>query len=545
MDKIRKNLNYIGLSLIFLALVSLRIWPHKKIISFILGGLGLAAIVVYIILNLSLLKQTLKRKSFLYSSNLILLIVLVLGILVVLNYLFAQYHHRFDFTQAKIHSLSDKSVKVLKNLDEEIRVKCFFREGNYNHSQMENLMELYTYHTNKIKYEFIDPDKNPGLVKRYDITEDGTTVLECQGNSNRITSVSEEDITNAIIKLTRERKKTIYFLEGHGENSIQQSEASGYSLAKKELEKLGYEVKTLTLALPNKFPEDTDLLIVPGPQKGLVPGELETIRSYLKKGGRVFFMIDPETSPGLNPLLTELGVKLENDLVVDTVSRLMGGDYFMPVVSEYEFHQITEDFRYATFFPYARSLKKLEQIPEGISVDILAKTSPNSWSERQLAQREVSFNEGKDEKGPVAVAAVGKVKPQPEEKEKTEEKEEEKKEEEKAQPEAKKEKQSAEEEKEGMAAEAEKEGRFAVFGDSDFISNRYYNLSGNGNFFLNTINWLTQEADLISIQPQTSQPRTIHLTPSQGRLLFFVSVIILPLIVLITGISVWVRRRKL
>ena len=89
----------------------------------------------------------------------------------------------------------------------------------------------------------------------------------------------------------------------------------------------------------------------------------------------------------------------------------------------------------------------------------------------------------------------------------------------------------------------EKEGRLAVFGDSDFASNAYYNLSGNGNFFLNTVNWLTEEADLISIQPKTSSPRTIQLTPSQGRMIFFTSIIILPLIVLITGISVWVRRR--
>ncbi|MBS3819564.1 GldG family protein [bacterium] len=529
MDKIKRNLNYIGLVLIFLALVTLRIWTHIKIIPLILGILGIASIIVYIILNLSLLKQSLKRKSFLYSSNLVLLIVIVLGIVVVLNYLFAQYHHRFDFTKANIHSLSDQSVKVVKNMDQKIRVKCFFRQGNYNRSKMENLMEIYAYHTNKLDYEFIDPDKNPGLVKRYEIKEDGTTVMEMGEKSNRITSTSEEDITNALIKLTRERKKTIYFLEGHGEASIEQSEASGYSLAKKELEKMGYQVEKLTMAFSKKFPEDAALLVVPGPQKGLLPQELETINNYLQKGGRVFFMVDPETSSGLEPFIENLGIQVQNDLIVDTVSRMMGGDYFMPVVNEYETHDITTDFRYATFYPYARSMKKMEEIPEGVSVNVLAKTSPNSWSERELEQKEVSFNKNKDKKGPLSVACVGTIELKTQ-KEDAEKKEREKK----PTP------------QEALPEKGKKEkGRFVVFGDSDFASNRYYNLSGNGNFFLNTVNWLTEEADLISIQPETSEPRTIRMTPSQGRLLFFVSVIILPLVVLIVGVSVWIRRRSL
>jgi ABC-type uncharacterized transport system involved in gliding motility auxiliary subunit len=218
----------------------------------------------------------------------------------------------------------------------------------------------------------------------------------------------------------------------------------------------------------------------------------------------------------------------------------MGGDYFMPIVSEYEYHEITSEFRYATFFPFARSVSVAEEKPEGISVDILAKTSTNSWSERQLTDREVTFNKDKDKEGPISIAAVVTVEPKEEEKqEPKEEKETEEEEKDKKDTEAKEEKQTEEAEK------IKQEGRLAVFGDSDFATNRYFNFSGNGNFFLNTVNWLTEEADLISIQPKTSSPRTIHMTATQGRILFFVSLIILPLIVLVTGISVWVRRRSL
>jgi len=164
--------------------------------------------------------------------------------------------------------------------------------------------------------------------------------------------------------------------------------------------------------------------------------------------------------------------------------------------------------------------------PDNINLSVLAKTSPNSWSERQLDERQVTFNKDKDKQGPISLAVVATMKIEAEKKE----------------AEAK---ETKEEAKTNPSSESQKEARLAVFGDSDFATNRYYNLSGNGNLFLNTVNWLTEEADLISIQPRTSSPHTINLSPSQARLLFFVSVIILPLIVLITGISVWLRRRAL
>ncbi|MCD6192392.1 MAG: Gldg family protein [Candidatus Aminicenantes bacterium] len=547
MEILRKYTNTVGLILVIAGLIALRIWTYKKYLGLSLIGVGLVALIVYFALNLSELKQSFRRKSFIYSSNLFLMIALVLGIVVIINIFLARHHYRFDFTEAKLHSLSDKSVQVLKNLNKEVTIRCFFREGNFNRSKMEDLLHIYAYHSGKIKYEFIDPDKNPGLVKRYEVSEDGTSIFECGDKESRITTTSEEDITNAIIKVTRERKKVIYFLEGHGEASIEDSEAGGYSQVKSELEKLGYEVKKLTLALADNFPKDLSLLVIPGPRKDLLPNELETIRNYLKRGGRVFFMIDPQSAPGLKPFLQEFGIQLEDDLVVDTVSRLLGGDYFMPVVSEYEYHPITRNFRYATFFPYARSVNVAEEKPEGVVVEALAKTSPNSWSERQLNQREVTFNQGQDVRGPINLAVVASISPPKENQSNKEtanqpnqeENKKENKNQEKSSPEEKASTEKTQEETK------QPEGRLAVFGDSDFVTNRYYNLSGNGNFFLNTVNWLTEEEDLISIQPKTQNPRTINMTPTQGRLLFFVSIIILPLLVLTIGLSIWLRRRTL
>jgi ABC-type uncharacterized transport system involved in gliding motility auxiliary subunit len=549
METIKKYLNYIGLALIVLAVLSIRIWPYKKTVALVLMVAGVIALAVYVALNLSALKRSFSRKAFLYSSNLLLIVVLVLAIVVLLNYFLSRHHYRADLTEGKLHSLSDQSIQVVKNLNKDVLVKCFFRESNYSRAKMENLLKIYAYHSNKIKSEFIDPDKNPGLVKNYKIDQDGTTVFEYGDKENRITATTEEDITNALIKVTRAQKKVIYFLEGHGEGSIEQTEDNGYSTVKAELEKLGYEVKKLTLALSETFPQDCALLVIPGPKKDLLPNELETIKNSIHRGGRVFFQVDPENAPGLTPYLSDFGIKLENDVVVDTVSRLFGGDYFMPVITEYESHEITRNFRYATFFPYARSVDAAEKKPEGVTISVLGKTSPNSWSERQLDQKQVTFDKEKDKQGPIPLAVVATIQIKTEEKlDETQKQTEAKAEPQKPDEQRAEDQIKAEEKKpeqKPAIPEAKKEGRLAVFGDSDFASNRYYNLSGNGNFFLNAVNWLTEESDLTSIQPKTSSPRMIQFTPSQGRIIFFVAVIILPLIILILGVSIWARRRSL
>jgi ABC-type uncharacterized transport system involved in gliding motility auxiliary subunit len=529
MNALKKNLNSAAAVLIALGLVLWAVWPQTKTSALIVAGLGVAALAAYIVLNRGSLAQKFQRKSLMYSGNLALIVVLVLAILGLADYFLSSHNHRWDFTAAKVHSLSDQSITVLRGLKTDVLFKSFFRESNYGRAAMENLLKLYAYHSPRVKYEFIDPDKNPSLVKRYGVTQDGTTVIEAGDKEGRVTTTTEEDLTNALIQATRAQKKVIYFLEGHGEASIGDSGDNGDSSVKAELEKLGYEVKTQTLALADRFPKDCALLVVPGPQKDLLPNEYETLKAYIAAGGRCLFMVDPETQTTLPAFLAGYGFKLENDLVVDTVSRLLGGDYFMPVVTEYEPHAITSKFSYATFFPYARSVEVGETKPEGATVTELAKTSPNSWSERELDQKQVKFDAAKDKQGPIGLAAVVSFKTTPAS----------------PAPASEASKPGQPEAAEAPKAAEGKEARLAVIGDSDFVRNHYYGLSGNGNFFLNVVNWLTEESDLISIQPKTQMPRTIQLTASQGRLLFLVSVVILPLAVLLMGISVWLRRRSL
>jgi len=388
------------------------------------------------------------------------------------------------------------------------------RGEHYSRAAVEHMCKLYARSSSHVQYEFIESDRNPGLMKRYNVSGDGILIFERGDRERRIAAYTEGDFTSAIIQLTRETTKTIYFLLSHGEASFEPSAGKSFSTAKAELEKMGYVVKPLNLAVSEQFPQDIDLLILPGPDNDLLPAELDSLRQHVLSGGRILFLLDPEVTPNLDSFLAEFGIILIDDVVVDMVSRKMGGDYFMPVVNEYTPHPITQRFQFATFFPYARSVDVAVANSEIVTNLVLAWSSANSWSERQMDQQEVAFDEAQDQAGPIPLAVVATIRTNT---------------------------------KADSSSQDNlySEGRLAVFGDSDFANNTYYNLSGNGNLFLNTVNWLTEETDLITIQPRTSHPRTISFSPAQSRLLFIITVLILPFVVLITGIFVWQRRRRL
>ena len=535
---LKKYLNGVSVILILAALAAGVVWPYRKTLILALAGAGVLAAAAYVLFHLDTLKQRISRRSFLFSSNMVLVVILVLAILVLVNFFVSRHSFVVDLTKAKAHSLSDQSVSVLKALKTDVSLKCFFSGGNQMRGAMENLVGLYARRSSRIRYEFIEPDKNPGLVKQYGVTEDGTTIILAGDKKGLVTTTSEEDLTNALIKATRAAQKAIYFLEGHGEGSIDATDEKGYSTVKAGLEKISYEVKKLGLAVADRVPADCALLVVPGPQKDLLPNEYESIKTYIAGGGRTLFLVDPETQTLLPLLLIDYGFKLDSDIVVDTVSRLLGGDYFMPAVIKYEPHVITANFDFYTFFPYARSVEAGDIKPDGATVTVLAKTSPGeaqagqpiSWAERELDQKEVKFNPAKDRKGPIGLAAISSFRAK------------------QVAPAAKPEARPGEappELKPAAKPEDEKEARIAVIGSSAFVNNRYYSYSGNGNFFLNAVNWLTEEADLIAIQPKTQAPQTLDLTPVRMSLIKLVVLYLMPLVVLGLGLMIWIRRRSL
>lgn len=468
-----------------------------------------------------------------FRTNVIVMIGVVLGIVILINFIASRHNKRFDTTASGEYSLSDQTLKLLGNLQNELQIVVFDKPGSHIRLEAEDILAEYAYHSDKLKIEFVDPDQSPARAEKNKITRYGTLVLQYEGKIEKIESVKEAAITNAIVKVTRKEKKTIYFLEGHGEHDIESNDKDGYSLVYTALLDQNYDAKKLLLMREASVPSAASVLVVAGPTKDFFPNELEAIAHFIRSGGNVFFLLDPPPAIGLKDFLGKYGIDVGQDMLVDKLSRLFGGDYFMPVITQYTVHPITENFKVASFLPLARSISPASNPPKNMDVISLAKTNEGSWAEVDLENQEVKFDEGKDIKGPVSVAVVVEAHFKPDA---ISDKESE---------ETKKEKQQEAEVTEEKEGEKETIAKLVVLGNSDLANNTYLNLSGNSDLFLNIISYLAEEVDLISIRPKTTKQHTISLTEDQMGLVFYLSVIILPLLAMTTGIVVWAKRRKL
>lgn len=449
------------------------------------------------------MKSFLMRRSTRFGGITFIYIIFIIGILVLVNFISFRHHKRFDLTKNKRFSLSQQSEQVLKGLPGDIKAMAFFKKGENSTYRYKDLLDEYAYKSKKFSYEIIDPDRRPVLAKKYGIEEYGTTVLLFQDKTERFTGIEEEDLTNAILKVTRKEVKKIYFLSGHGEPDIDESDENGFSELKQSLGHETYLVEKIVLAQVEGVPEDASVLIVADPKKPLFPVELEKLRTYIESGGSVLFMLDPEEASDLKKFVREWNIEVGDNIIIDRLSRLFGAGYTTPVVSQYEYHEITKKFKYATFFPLACSVQPSSEKKSGYNVLTLAKTSPSSWAEVDYKQDTVEYNEDKDMAGPVSIAVAAEV--------------------------------SIEKEK--------KTARIVVFGDSDFARNQFLHLSGNRDLLLNTVNWLAKEEDLITIRPKESETSYVSLSRKEGINLFFLSVVFYPVVIMAIGITVWFRRR--
>lgn len=445
----------------------------------------------------------------LFSSLHLAAILLIAFLIALFSYLILRtYHHRFDFSEGKVYSLSPQSVQVLEAFKSEpIHVLAFFRDEHSSKWMLEDLLKEYAYHHPKFRYEFSDPDRMPAKAKQYHIDAYETIVIEAKGKREMTKQVSEEAITNLLSKLIWGETKKIVFASGYGGLPLNEKKAEkGFGIFYEKLIASNYEVKESILAR-DKISKGTDLVILGGPQVDLLPAEIEVLRDYLARKGSVLVLMDP-VNPGegnhLEKFLLEYGVELGDNVIVDKLSKLFGADYLIPLITEYKPHAITSGFRMTSFLPLARSVRKTKETPAGYEVTEFAWTSAGSWAEtnlKDLEEGKAEFNEKEDTPGPLPV---------------------------------------------GVAVQMSKEakGRLVVFGDSDFTRNAYFNLSGNKDLILNTVAWLAGDDLAISVRPRKRQVTPLYLKETDQVFLFYVPVLGLPIFFLGTSVFVFARRRK-
>jgi len=494
---------------------------------------GLALVLVYLGGQWRDIATFYEGRSARYGTLSLVGILVFAGILVAVNYLASRQNKRWDLTANQVYSLSDQTIKILQNLDAPVKFTVFDRELALD--SYRDRLDAYAYQSSQVTAEYIDPEKNPLRAKAAQIQSLGTIVIEYKDRTERATSSDEQAIANALIKAVTGETRKVYFTQGHGEKDTANSDRrSGYSDLAQALSADNYGVAPLVLAQAREVPADATVLVIAGPQTDFLQPEIDALNKYVARGGKVLTLLDPPedpTRPGtplLHAFLREWGFDIGSNIVVDAsgIGQLLGTDASVPVAANYPPHPITTNFQLMTAYPLARSVGAVEGGVNGRTPQSLVQTSAQSWAEADIAAlakgdgRVALEPENGDKPGPIslgaAVSAPATDAPPP-----------------------------AELKPETPAGQEppKPESRLVTIGDSDFASNGVLGVQGNRDFFMNTVNWLAQQENLIAIRPREPEDRRLTLTADQQSRIFMLSVLLIPGLVFAAGIYSWYGRR--
>jgi len=504
---------------------------------------GAALVLLHLILRWDDVVATVGRRQLKYGTNTFVISLAFLVILVAVNVIVyrnvSRWDARWDLTKNQRYSLSDQTRKILQALREDITITYFQRAASMPPAQ--ERMKEFQAATPRLKVDFVDPIANPARAQALDVRGPWPMLVVERGDKReRISNDSEQDVTNALIKVTREGKKTVCFLEGEGERDIDDGSERGLSGFKGALERSQYDTKKVHLMREGAVPSECTVLAVAGPEKDLLAPVVESIRSYVQGGGKALVMVEPELKesyPNLVGLLKQWNLEAGKDVVVDVspIGQLFGTGEFTPLAAQYPYHEITKDFRVTTAFHTARSLQAGSGSVEGVSAQNLLETSPASWAETDLSLKgQIAMDEGQDRQGPIPLGAVATVRvepspassPSPEPEASTD-----------GEP-------SASPSPSPEAPDTpKKEGRVVALGDADFVTNQLLGFQGNRDFVLNSVAWLAEDADLISIRPKEPDDQRMFLTQQQQQNVKLLALVLVPGAFVVLGVAAWWRRR--
>jgi ABC-type uncharacterized transport system involved in gliding motility auxiliary subunit len=512
MQRSQSNLGIVGLATFSFGVAAYAITQDLSSFAIVNLLVGLFCLVAYVASTRESLGTFLGERSTKFGANAALYSILFVGILVMVNFLSARHFERFDTTEAGVYSLSPLSLKYVQELSDDLELMAFVETGR--DPAIEELLKSYTVASSRVKYRMVDPDKDPDLAQKYDISSYGTIRVAYGDQSTLVSKSDEESITNAILKVTHSTKKTLCFIEGHGEpDAGDRDNPKAYGLLRGALENENYVVKAVLLATQQTVPQECNLLLVPAPEKPYLEPELKLLEDYLQGGGRAVFLLAARRGAELVPVLADYGIRVGNDIVVDQVLRLFQGPALgvEPIAQSYGVHPITEGFNQRTIFPFVRSVDAAAEKKPGVEVTSLVKTSPSSWAESDLEglfdRGQAALDPKADKKGPISIAVAANVSTQ--------------------------------------QGDKPVQSRLVAFGSDQFVNNKFLNNLYDRDLMLNAVNWAVGEDKQISIRPRSVRASRVQLTSDQVTRIFYLSVLILPELLLLAGIWVWSRRRTL
>ena len=448
--------------------------------------------------------EFLKARQTRYGAFVALYLVVIVAIVIVANWLADHHNKTIDVTANKQFTLSDETKKVTGNLKKDVTVYYFDRSDSYDRAR--DMLDRYKNLSSKIKVNYVDPEKKPDVARIEGARAMGDIIIDNGEKKETAKGLTEEELTGALVRVSRSGAKTVCFVNGSGEHTLANTERDGYSGIKDALEKNNYKTDTISLIEKPEIPKTCVVVVVGGPKNDYLQPAIDALKTFVTNGGRVIFNFDPVLNlptekmgetPALAKLVSDWGVTPNGDVILDlsSASRLFG--QISPVVGSYEQHPIVRVMQdNATVFPLARSLEVKSPAEKLFSstADSYSLTNP------KLPIRESELSSAK--KGPFVLGAAATI---------------------------------------GSGAN---QGRIVVVGSSGWMANSIMSAPiGNRDLALNMMNWLTSDEDLISIRPKEPEDRRLRVTGSAIRVLFMTSVIFLPLVVILSGVSVWWKRR--
>jgi ABC-type uncharacterized transport system involved in gliding motility auxiliary subunit len=436
--------------------------------------------------------------------------LIVLAILGTVNFLANRYNKSYDSTSNKKFTLSDQTAKIAKNLQQPVTITYWDRPTGFQTAR--DLLDRYKNLSGKITVDYEDVDKRRTQAIAAGVKALPTIAIQVGNKKEEAKSLTEEEISGALVRALKGGDRMVCFVLGSGEHSADDTDREGLSTAKTLVEKNNYKTQTVKMLPKPEIPKDCTIVVVPGPKRDYIQLEVDALKSYVEDGGRALFMIDPplmfggqqiDENASLAMVLSGWGVTLQKDLVLDLsgMGQVFGAGPEYPLVTAYESHAIVREMKdVATLFPITRSL----EVKNGdkTTVEKLFSTTADSFATTNLSSPEI--RQGKNDiKGPLVLGAAGTY----------------------------------------TTGKEAGNGRFVVVGTSSFAINNFIGFNGNRDLFLNMLNWLSSDEDLISIRPKEPADRPLNMNARQVSLLFYSSVLGLPLLIVAMGVGVWWRRR--
>jgi ABC-type uncharacterized transport system involved in gliding motility auxiliary subunit len=501
----------IGAALLIAGYLRYSIQGELLLLSKILLVAGGVLVLAAIVLGFRRIIGFFSKRSSQLGTNTAILGLAVIAILGVLNFVGIRHHKRFDFTSEKLYTLSDQTKRIVGALRKDVTVVRFAKSPD---STLADLMTEYENLNPHLKFQNVDPQEKPEIAKQYGATHMGEVIVASGSRKENLEQAglqggySEEDITSAILKVSRDAVKMACFVTGHGEKLLSDDQAEGYSLVDRGLKKEGYAVDSVNLVSSNGVPSDCSIVVVAGPMQAFFSKEVEFISKFLDGGGKALIEVDPVTDPKqteskLDDVFQSWNIKVGDNVVIDAsgIGQLLGTGPAIPLVVDYGASPITKGFeRSMTFFPLARTVSIADKSKSDPEVVELLKTSPRSFTKSKI-EKKVSYDPKTDTMGPLSLGVAASRKT------------------------------------------GDKESRLVVIGDSDFASNEAIGQQRNGDLFFNAIDWLAQDENLISIRPKSVTNRRVTMTEAQASALRWLDLFLLPGLVIFSGVYIWWRRR--